>query len=152
MMTWRFLADLFASVVDCFQYHPDVCKGSNCGVQFHKINEAYDVNYLKLIPYSKMLLFEPFSSGFLCLSQIKISLFIKVSIVLLILNALTLYDVIPDCDEQLEGRVHYNRPLWYLQWCPRRWANERNAWSRLGIVGGVDGMGRCRNPRLLIPY
>ncbi|RDY11335.1 Chaperone protein dnaJ 8, chloroplastic, partial [Mucuna pruriens] len=25
------------------QYHPDVCKGSNCGVQFHEINEAYDV-------------------------------------------------------------------------------------------------------------
>lgn len=26
-----------------FQYHPDVCRGSNCGVQFHQINEAYDV-------------------------------------------------------------------------------------------------------------
>lgn len=26
------------------QYHPDVCRGSNCGVQFHKINEAYDVS------------------------------------------------------------------------------------------------------------
>lgn len=26
------------------QYHPDVCKGSNCGVQFHRINEAYDVS------------------------------------------------------------------------------------------------------------
>ncbi|KAJ8634778.1 hypothetical protein MRB53_009045 [Persea americana] len=25
------------------KYHPDVCKGSNCGVQFHRINEAYDV-------------------------------------------------------------------------------------------------------------
>ncbi|KAL4181918.1 hypothetical protein AMTRI_Chr12g239810 [Amborella trichopoda] len=25
------------------QYHPDVCKGNNCGVQFHKINEAYDI-------------------------------------------------------------------------------------------------------------
>ncbi|PKU62046.1 chaperone protein dnaJ 8, chloroplastic [Dendrobium catenatum] len=25
------------------QYHPDVCKGSNCGVQFHRINKAYDV-------------------------------------------------------------------------------------------------------------
>ncbi|XP_030470981.1 chaperone protein dnaJ 8, chloroplastic-like [Syzygium oleosum] len=25
------------------QYHPDVCRGSNCGVQFHRINEAYDV-------------------------------------------------------------------------------------------------------------
>ncbi|CAA2974397.1 Hypothetical predicted protein [Olea europaea subsp. europaea] len=25
------------------QYHPDVCRGSNCGVQFHQINEAYNV-------------------------------------------------------------------------------------------------------------
>ncbi|MCW4574353.1 J domain-containing protein, partial [Venenivibrio stagnispumantis] len=25
------------------QYHPDVCKGSNCSVQFHRINEAYDI-------------------------------------------------------------------------------------------------------------
>ncbi|CAH1423053.1 unnamed protein product [Lactuca virosa] len=25
------------------KYHPDVCRGSNCGVQFHQINEAYDV-------------------------------------------------------------------------------------------------------------
>ncbi|WOL05545.1 chaperone protein dnaJ 8, chloroplastic [Canna indica] len=25
------------------QYHPDVCKGSNCGVQFHRINEAHDI-------------------------------------------------------------------------------------------------------------
>jgi len=24
------------------QYHPDVCKGDNCGVQFHKINQAYE--------------------------------------------------------------------------------------------------------------
>ncbi len=24
------------------QYHPDVCKGSNCGVQFLKINQAYE--------------------------------------------------------------------------------------------------------------
>ncbi|XP_068648971.1 chaperone protein dnaJ 8, chloroplastic-like [Aristolochia californica] len=24
-------------------YHPDVCKGNNCGVQFHRINEAYDM-------------------------------------------------------------------------------------------------------------
>ncbi|KAK4566114.1 hypothetical protein RGQ29_002354 [Quercus rubra] len=28
------------------QYHPDVCRGSNCGVQFHKINEAYDAEGL----------------------------------------------------------------------------------------------------------
>ncbi|KAL1298006.1 chaperone protein dnaJ 8, chloroplastic [Arachis duranensis] len=25
------------------QYHPDVCRGSKCGVQFHQINQAYDV-------------------------------------------------------------------------------------------------------------
>ncbi|KAL5072345.1 hypothetical protein RYX36_011329 [Vicia faba] len=25
------------------RYHPDVCKGKDCGVQFHLINEAYDV-------------------------------------------------------------------------------------------------------------
>ncbi|XP_021911577.1 chaperone protein dnaJ 8, chloroplastic [Carica papaya] len=25
------------------QYHPDVCRGSNCGVQFQTINEAYDI-------------------------------------------------------------------------------------------------------------
>ncbi|KAK9066320.1 hypothetical protein SSX86_013641 [Deinandra increscens subsp. villosa] len=25
------------------KYHPDVCRGNNCGVQFHEINEAYDV-------------------------------------------------------------------------------------------------------------
>uniref|UniRef100_A0A2P2NHM1 Chaperone protein dnaJ 8 n=1 Tax=Rhizophora mucronata TaxID=61149 RepID=A0A2P2NHM1_RHIMU len=24
------------------QYHPDVCRGSNCGVQFNLINDAYD--------------------------------------------------------------------------------------------------------------
>ena len=31
------------------QYHPDVCKGRDCGVQFHQINEAYDdvMNNLK---------------------------------------------------------------------------------------------------------
>ncbi|KAF5961587.1 hypothetical protein HYC85_002796 [Camellia sinensis] len=27
-------------------YHPDVCGGNNCGVQFHHINEAYDVSPL----------------------------------------------------------------------------------------------------------
>nr|AAC72399.1 J8 [Arabidopsis thaliana] len=25
------------------KYHPDVCRGSNCGVQFQTINEAYDI-------------------------------------------------------------------------------------------------------------
>ncbi|KAJ4951522.1 hypothetical protein NE237_028354 [Protea cynaroides] len=31
------------------QYHPDVCKGKNCGVQFNQINEAYDtvMSYLR---------------------------------------------------------------------------------------------------------
>ncbi|XP_043707755.1 chaperone protein dnaJ 8, chloroplastic-like [Telopea speciosissima] len=31
------------------QYHPDVCKGNNCSVQFHSINEAYDIvmSYLR---------------------------------------------------------------------------------------------------------
>ncbi|KAL4278487.1 hypothetical protein GQ457_03G042560 [Hibiscus cannabinus] len=24
------------------QYHPDVCRGSNCGVKFQRMNEAYD--------------------------------------------------------------------------------------------------------------
>ncbi|QHO07914.1 Chaperone protein dnaJ 8 [Arachis hypogaea] len=28
------------------QYHPDVCRWSKCGVQFHQINQAYDVSYL----------------------------------------------------------------------------------------------------------
>ncbi|XP_041020892.1 chaperone protein dnaJ 8, chloroplastic-like [Juglans microcarpa x Juglans regia] len=30
------------------QYHPDVCRGSNSGVQFHQINEAYDTVMSKL--------------------------------------------------------------------------------------------------------
>ncbi|RAL41412.1 hypothetical protein DM860_010206 [Cuscuta australis] len=25
------------------RYHPDVCRGSNCGTQFHQINEAYGI-------------------------------------------------------------------------------------------------------------
>ncbi|KAL3819128.1 hypothetical protein ACJIZ3_005033 [Penstemon smallii] len=25
------------------QYHPDVCRGSNSGIKFHQINEAYDI-------------------------------------------------------------------------------------------------------------
>jgi len=24
------------------EYHPDVCKGNNCGIQFQKINQAYE--------------------------------------------------------------------------------------------------------------
>lgn len=30
-----------------FQYHPDVCRGRDCGVQFHQINDAYDVSFSK---------------------------------------------------------------------------------------------------------
>ncbi|KAL3528989.1 hypothetical protein ACH5RR_008311 [Cinchona calisaya] len=30
------------------KYHPDVCKGSNCDVEFHKITEAYDIVMDKL--------------------------------------------------------------------------------------------------------
>lgn len=25
------------------QYHPDVCRGRDCGVEFHQINEAYNI-------------------------------------------------------------------------------------------------------------
>ncbi|PIM98217.1 hypothetical protein CDL12_29305 [Handroanthus impetiginosus] len=35
------------------KYHPDVCKGSNCRVQFHQIYEAYDVR--NSIPSSLIL-------------------------------------------------------------------------------------------------
>ncbi|CAN1224332.1 Chaperone protein dnaJ 8, chloroplastic [Linum perenne] len=30
------------------EYHPDVCKGSNCGVKFSMINEAYNIVMTKL--------------------------------------------------------------------------------------------------------
>jgi hypothetical protein len=52
-------AYLFLPVL--FQYHPDVCRGSNCGVQFSLINEAYDVCSHLLI----VLFFFPFKL-FLC--------------------------------------------------------------------------------------
>ncbi|GMP31419.1 hypothetical protein CsSME_00005642 [Camellia sinensis var. sinensis] len=35
-------------------YHLDVCRGNNCGVQFHHINEAYDVK-LCLVPAPGMI-------------------------------------------------------------------------------------------------
>jgi len=35
------------------QYHPDVCKGEDCGVQFHLINEAYDIAMSNLIEKPK---------------------------------------------------------------------------------------------------
>lgn len=44
---FRFFLWVFAQILfSCslfLQYHPDVCRGNNCGVQFHLINEAYDV-------------------------------------------------------------------------------------------------------------
>ncbi|KAM7475843.1 hypothetical protein LguiB_023086 [Lonicera macranthoides] len=30
------------------KYHPDVCRGSDCGIQFHQINQAYDMVMNKL--------------------------------------------------------------------------------------------------------
>lgn len=39
---WVFAQNLFSCSL-FLQYHPDVCRGNNCGVQFHLINEAYDV-------------------------------------------------------------------------------------------------------------
>ncbi|KAL6996741.1 hypothetical protein U1Q18_006870 [Sarracenia purpurea var. burkii] len=49
------------------QYHPDVCRGSNCGVQFHSINEAYDVVMSNLRgepPISEMEMYaEPYDAG-----------------------------------------------------------------------------------------
>ncbi|KAL7211326.1 hypothetical protein ACSBR2_014241 [Camellia fascicularis] len=37
-------------------YHPDVCRGNNCGVQFHHINEAYDIME-KLMGHSQHWMF-----------------------------------------------------------------------------------------------
>eukprot|EP00252_Welwitschia_mirabilis_P002315 TRINITY_DN1223_c0_g1_i2.p1 TRINITY_DN1223_c0_g1~~TRINITY_DN1223_c0_g1_i2.p1 ORF type:complete len:115 (+),score=6.74 TRINITY_DN1223_c0_g1_i2:257-601(+) len=31
------------------QYHPDVCKGENCGVSFNRINQAYEVCFFLLV-------------------------------------------------------------------------------------------------------
>lgn len=42
-----------------FQYHPDVCKGSNCGVQFHRINEAYDVSCYEMLLLFFFFLYVP---------------------------------------------------------------------------------------------
>lgn len=44
-------------VFDELQYHPDVCRGSNCGVQFHEINEAYDVSTLLILCFWRALFF-----------------------------------------------------------------------------------------------
>ncbi|XP_059073599.1 uncharacterized protein LOC131033799 [Cryptomeria japonica] len=35
------------------QHHPDVCKGENCGVTFHKINEAYQIVMSTLMEVNK---------------------------------------------------------------------------------------------------
>ncbi|KAI9162239.1 hypothetical protein LWI28_025236 [Acer negundo] len=44
------------------QYHPDVCRGSNCGVQFHRINEAYDtvMSSLREEPSVEEIIYEPY--------------------------------------------------------------------------------------------
>ncbi|KAK1578947.1 hypothetical protein Q3G72_034418 [Acer saccharum] len=47
------------------QYHPDVCRGSNCGVQFHRINEAYDtvMSSLREEPSVAEIIYEPYDDG-----------------------------------------------------------------------------------------
>jgi DnaJ-class molecular chaperone len=46
------------------QYHPDVCRGNNCGVQFHRINEAYDIVMSNLRGESiTEEIYEPFDQG-----------------------------------------------------------------------------------------
>ncbi|XAR67818.1 hypothetical protein NMG60_11002737 [Bertholletia excelsa] len=48
------------------QYHPDACRGSNCGFQFHRINEAYDAVMSDLrgeSTASKMEMYEPCDAG-----------------------------------------------------------------------------------------
>ncbi|KAJ4718657.1 Chaperone protein DnaJ [Melia azedarach] len=47
------------------QYHPDVCRGSNCGVQFHRINEAYDMvmSNLREEPNESEMIYQPYDEG-----------------------------------------------------------------------------------------
>ncbi|KAL5823436.1 hypothetical protein ACOSQ4_021336 [Xanthoceras sorbifolium] len=47
------------------QYHPDVCRGSNCGVQFHRINEAYDIvmSNLREEPNEGEMMYEAYEEG-----------------------------------------------------------------------------------------
>ncbi|XWS11697.1 hypothetical protein CRYUN_Cryun37aG0021200 [Craigia yunnanensis] len=46
------------------QYHPDVCRGSNCGIQFQTINEAYDIVMSNLRGLSnESPLFEVYDQG-----------------------------------------------------------------------------------------
>lgn len=40
---FRFWLLVFSSI-SLLQYHPDVCRGNDCAVQFHEINEAYNVS------------------------------------------------------------------------------------------------------------
>ncbi|KAL2462194.1 Chaperone protein dnaJ 8 [Abeliophyllum distichum] len=47
------------------QYHPDVCRGSNCGIQFHQINEAYDMvmnNIREQSKRSEMTMYENYEA------------------------------------------------------------------------------------------
>ncbi|GAB4850557.1 hypothetical protein Ancab_029866 [Ancistrocladus abbreviatus] len=45
------------------QYHPDVCKGDNCTVRFHQINEAYDIVMNSLRGESMASEMEGYDSG-----------------------------------------------------------------------------------------
>ncbi|XP_059642387.1 chaperone protein dnaJ 8, chloroplastic [Cornus florida] len=48
------------------QYHPDVCRGSNCGVHFQSINEAYDIAMSNLRGESttpEIEAYEPYDAG-----------------------------------------------------------------------------------------
>ncbi|KAH7564957.1 hypothetical protein JRO89_XS09G0091500 [Xanthoceras sorbifolium] len=47
------------------EYHPDVCRGSNCGVQFHRINEAYDIvmSNLREEPSEGEMMYEAYEEG-----------------------------------------------------------------------------------------
>ncbi|GFZ17257.1 chaperone DnaJ-domain superfamily protein [Actinidia rufa] len=44
------------------QYHPDVCRGNNCGVQFHHINEAYNIVMSSLRGESSLIEAEPYDA------------------------------------------------------------------------------------------
>ncbi|KAL5698990.1 hypothetical protein ACHQM5_029957 [Ranunculus cassubicifolius] len=46
------------------QYHPDVCKGNNCGVQFHQINEAYDILISNLREKENEDLYETYDASY----------------------------------------------------------------------------------------
>ncbi|KAJ0008215.1 chaperone protein dnaJ 8, chloroplastic [Pistacia vera] len=46
------------------QYHPDVCRGNNCGMQFHRINEAYDIVMSNLRGESEsQMIYETYDEG-----------------------------------------------------------------------------------------